>query len=81
MHKFTKIYLLWHQNYFFFFIHLQATRAKYQHGKLKNTQVKNTAMNEVKDRMRAIVFEGEDFKNPIAYAFMYIQWEANIVSN
>jgi hypothetical protein len=46
---------------------------------LKDTQVKNTAMNEIKDKMKAIIFEGESFKSPIAYAFMYIQWEANIV--
>lgn len=37
-------------------------------------------MNKVKDDLKKIKFKEEQFRTPIAYSFMYIQWEANIVS-
>ena len=36
-------------------------------------------MNQVKGDMTKIEFQYEDFQHPIAYAFMYVQWEANTV--
>ena len=47
---------------------------------MANTNEKNMAMNQVKDALKQIIFKAEDFQSPIAYSFMYIQWEANIVS-
>ena len=33
----------------------------------------------MKDSLASIKFEGQSFQSPIAYAFMYVQWEANEV--
>lgn len=38
-------------------------------------------MDQVKNEMSAVQFDGEDFSTPIVYGFMYIQWEANKVSH
>ncbi len=37
-------------------------------------------MMEIKDGLSDIIFKDQEFQSPIAYAFMYVQWEANIVS-
>ena len=38
-------------------------------------------MDEIKDAMSDITLDGEGFKSPIVYSFMYIQWEANKVTH
>ena len=66
---------------------MTASRAKYQHYKLANTTIRTTAMQEIKDKMSDIVFDKpsniEDpdkfLQVPVAYSYMYIQWEANRV--
>ena len=57
---------------------ITASRLNFQHGRLENTTVQNKAMDEIRDDILAkITFEGEKFTTPIAYSFMYVQWEAN----
>lgn len=57
-----------------------ASRLNFQHGLLKNTTVQNEAMDEIRSALAAITFNGEKaFQTPIAYSFMYVQWEANKV--
>lgn len=54
---------------------ITATRAKFQHNRMSNTTTRIKAMNQVKDDLNAIYFENG--VTPIAYAYMYMQWEAN----
>lgn len=56
---------------------ITASRANFQHSELQNTTIQNIAMDQVKNEMSAVQFDGEDFSTPIVYGFMYIQWEAN----
>lgn len=62
---------------------ITASRARFQHNHLKNTAVKTKAMTEVKEGLNKIQlnsskhFDGKFLESPIAYAFMYVQWEAN----
>lgn len=58
---------------------LQASRATFQHTYLPDTPSQNEAVKSIKDSLKSIQFTGEEFESPIAYAFMYIQWEANEV--
>ena len=37
-------------------------------------------MDAVKEGMDTVELTGEDFKHPITYTFMYVQWEANKVN-
>lgn len=68
------------KDYYLFIV--QASRATFQHWDLKNTTIRNKAMDAVKDAMNNITFQDEDsdFLHPIPYTMMYVQWEANIVS-
>ncbi len=61
-----------------------ATRAKFQHNRLDNTTTRIKAMNEVKDNLAKIALKPLSDENannfldsPIAYAYIYLQWEAN----
>ncbi len=58
---------------------ITACRAKFQHNELKNTSIKTLAMEQVKTGLSQIKFESKLglLDSPIAYSFMYIQWEAN----
>ena len=47
---------------------------------MPNTSSQNKAVKSIKDSLKSIQFTGQDFPSPIAYSFMYIQWEANEVS-
>merc|ERR1739838_361276 len=38
---------------------------------------KNRAMDAVKEAMLGVELAGWEFKHPIPYTFMYVQWEAN----
>ena len=59
---------------------LTASRLNFQHGRLENTTVQNEAMDEIRLGLGEISFHGEPgFQTPIAYSFMYVQWEANKV--
>jgi len=58
---------------------ITASRAKFQHIKMGDITTRTKAMNQVKGDMTKIEFQYEDFQHPIAYAFMYVQWEANTV--
>ena len=58
---------------------IQATRATFQHTYLPDTPSQNEAVKSVKDSLSSIHFDNQTFESPIAYAFMYIQWEANEV--
>ena len=58
---------------------IQATRATFQHTYLPDTPSQNEAVKSVKDSLLSIHFDNQTFESPIAYAFMYIQWEANEV--
>ena len=76
-------YLNWLQfsQIFYFEIFLiQATRATFQHTYLPDTPSQNEAVKSVKDSLSSIHFDNQTFESPIAYAFMYIQWEANEVN-
>ena len=59
---------------------IQATRATFQHTYLPDTPSQNEAVKSVKDSLSSIHFDNQTFESPIAYAFMYIQWEANEVN-
>jgi len=54
-----------------------ASRAKFQHEALENTTIKNLAMDSVKESMESLTLPSDPFGNPVAYTFMYVQWEAN----
>ena len=56
-----------------------ASRARFQHIALKNSSVRNKAMDGVKDAMNEIYFGDPNFHHPIPYTMMYVQWEANKV--
>ena len=63
---------------------ITASRAKFQHNELKNTSIKTKAMAEVKAGLSEITFDISDqetsaslLDSPVAYSYMYIQWEAN----
>ena len=47
---------------------------------MTNTSAQIDAVRTIKDSMGKIHFENQTFSSPIAYAFMYVQWEANEVS-
>ena len=47
---------------------------------MPDTPSQNKAVKSIKDSMKSIQFTGQNFPSPIAYSFMYIQWEANEVS-
>ena len=47
---------------------------------MPNTSSQNKAVKSIKDSLKSIQFTGQNFSSPIAYSFMYIQWEANEVS-
>ena len=40
---------------------------------------RNLAMDSVKESMEALTLPSDPFGNPVAYTFMYVQWEANRV--
>ena len=40
---------------------------------------RNLAMDSVKESMESLALPSEPFGNPVAYTFMYVQWEANRV--
>ena len=71
--------IIWKKDLFLNF-YFQATRATFQHNYLPDTPSQNEAVRSVKDSLAKIRFEGQSFESPIAYAFMYIQWEANEVN-
>ena len=54
-------------------------KATFQHTYLPDTPSQNEAVKSVKDSLSTIHFDNQTFESPIAYAFMYIQWEANEV--
>jgi len=54
-----------------------ASRAKFQHEALENTTIKNLAMDSVKLSMEGLDLPSSRFGHPVAYTFMYVQWEAN----
>jgi len=56
---------------------ISATRATFQHNIMPDTPSQNKAVKSIKDSMKSIQFTGQNFPSPIAYSFMYIQWEAN----
>ena len=63
---------------------IKASRAKFQHNNLANTSIRIEAMNEVKEGLNSIKFNlhlnssGDNFlQSPIAYSYIYQQWEAN----
>ena len=63
---------------------IKAVRAKYQYNELlTNIDIKTQAMDSMKSELGKITFDTANFDNnlrhPIAYTFMFIQWEANRV--
>jgi len=56
---------------------VMASRAKFQHEALENTTIKNLAMDSVKLSMEGLDLPSSRFGHPVAYTFMYVQWEAN----
>merc|ERR1711983_729424 len=61
---------------------LTATRARFQYSQLDNTTIKSKAMKAIKSELGKISFnitEDDVLDHPIAYTFMYVQWEANEV--
>ena len=48
---------------------------------MPDTPSQNQAVKSIKNSLKTIQFTGQDFESPIAYAFMYIQWEANEVGS
>lgn len=60
---------------------IMASRARFQHFALKNSTVRNKAMDGVKDAMNEVYFADQSFHHPIPYTVMYVQWEANKVVN
>ena len=63
---------------------IKGVRAKYQYTKLDNSDIKTQAMDSMKSELGKISFDTEPnnengLKHPIAYTFMFIQWEAHRV--
>ena len=61
---------------------MTATRARFQYSQLDNTTIKSKAMKAIKSELGKISFnitEDNVLDHPIAYTFMYVQWEANEV--
>ena len=61
---------------------IKGIRAKYQYSQLDNIDIKTKAMDTMKSKLRNITFDTNSENNlnhPIAYTFMFIQWEANRV--
>merc|ERR1719430_1101545 len=56
---------------------IKASRAKFQHKALENTTIRNLALDSVMEGMDEIKLAGTQFGHPVAYNFMYVQWEAN----
>lgn len=54
-----------------------AGRMHFKHSELTEFDEQNEAMDEIRNGLDAITFEGEAFQHPIAYSYGYMQWESN----
>ncbi len=58
----------------------QASRGNFRHRFLPNTTIQIAAMDDVKEAFGKVQFDKEDFRRPIPYSILYVQWEANKVT-